>query len=240
MASTEAAGEPQRAVSGETHHRTGAATRPTGGGAAPAAGAGAGADGGHSPALRSGFQLRIPATWLTLPLADEVGAQRIVGQVGRQALAAGLSPYRVGALVGAVRRMVRQARRPGVVHAAGTFELRPDRALIATVLVSVLETPADGDLIGVLTALPPGGRPDGTWQRSGTAHLPAVGLVGRVHGIQQVPMSGETMTCAVMHTVVALPDARQVLLVTGCSPNVADADDVFATFDRITATLELL
>ncbi|RKR86323.1 hypothetical protein BDK92_0547 [Micromonospora pisi] len=187
----------------------------------------------------TGFRLRTPEDWVDFSLADEASENRIAHDVWTQARDAGLSEIQAGAFTESVRRSVRHAWRSGAVHAAGTFQLYQDGPFTATVLVSVVTPPASGDLLGALTAVQHPEQADGTWRRVGTAQINDIGTVGRVYGVQHVTLDEATIRSVVMHTVVPLPGATNVLVVTGSSPNVAEADELFALFDTITGTLEL-
>ncbi|SCF06479.1 hypothetical protein [Micromonospora chokoriensis] len=193
--------------------------------------------GGTAVAVPTGFELRTPHDWVDFSVADEASENRVADDVWTRARDGGFTEEQAGQYAEQLRRSVRQARNAGAVHAAGTFQVYEDGALIATVLVSVVTPPATGDIIGALTAVAQPAHADGTWRRVSTAQIPAIGTVGRVHGIQNVSQDGVTMRCAVMHTVVPLPGATNVLVVTGSSPNLAEAEEIFELFATITATL---
>ncbi|MFY1671602.1 hypothetical protein ACN27G_16745 [Plantactinospora sp. WMMB334] len=188
-------------------------------------------------AVPIGFELRTPQDWVDFSVADEASENRVADEVWHRAREGGFTEEQAGQYAEQLRRSVRQARTTGAVHAAGTFQVYEDGALIATVLVSVVTPPATGDIIGALTAVAQPAHADGTWRRVSTVRIPAIGTVGRVHGIQIVTQDGATMRRAVMHTVVPLPGTVNVLVVTGSSPNLAEAEEIFELFDTITATL---
>ena len=192
---------------------------------------------GATNTVPTGFELRTPEDWVDFSLADEASENRVANEVWTRALEGGFTEEQAGQYAEQLRRSVRQARNAGTVHAAGTFQVYEEGPLTATVLVSVVAPPATGDILGALTAVAQPARTDGTWRRVSTAHLPAIGTVGRVHGIQNVTQDGAAMRCAVMHTVVPLPGSANVLVVTGSSPNLAEAEELFELFARITATL---
>jgi len=185
----------------------------------------------------TGFELRTPEDWVDFSVGDEASENRVANEVWTRAREAGFTEQQAGQYAEQLRRSVRQARNAGAVHAAGTFQVYEDGPLTATVLVSVVNPPATGDILGALTAVVQPVRADGTWRRVSTAQIPAIGTVGRVHGIQNVTQDGATMRCAVMHTVVPLPGTANVLVVTGSSPNIAEAKELFELFATITATL---
>ncbi|WBB89950.1 hypothetical protein [Verrucosispora sp. WMMC514] len=188
-------------------------------------------------AVPTGFELRTPQDWVDFSVADEASENRVADEVWTRAREGGFTEEQAGQYAEQLRRSVRQARTAGAVHAAGTFQVYENGALIATVLVSVVTPPATGDIIGALTAVAQPAHADGTWRRVSTTQIPAIGTVGRVHGIQNVTQDGATMRCAVMHTVVPLPGTVNVLVVTGSSPNLAEAEEIFELFATITATL---
>ncbi|MET7747938.1 hypothetical protein [Micromonospora sp. NPDC005367] len=185
----------------------------------------------------TGFLLRTPEDWVDFSVADEASENRMANEVWTRAHDGGFTDEQAGQYAEQLRRSVRQARTAGAVHAAGTFQVYEDGPLTATVLVSVVTPPATGDILGALTAVGQPARADGTWRRVSTAQIPAIGTVGRVHGIQNVTQDGVSFRCAVMHTVVPLPGSANVLLVTGSSPNLAEAEELFELFATITATL---
>ncbi|MER7440374.1 hypothetical protein [Micromonospora avicenniae] len=185
----------------------------------------------------TGFLLRTPEDWVDFSVADEASENRMANEVWTRAHDGGFTDEQAGQYAEQLRRSVRQARIAGAVHAAGTFQVYEDGPLTATVLVSVVTPPATGDILGALTAVGQPARADGTWRRVSTAQIPAIGTVGRVHGIQNVTQDGVSFRCAVMHTVVPLPGSANVLLVTGSSPNLAEAEELFELFATITATL---
>ncbi|MFC0109614.1 hypothetical protein [Kibdelosporangium aridum] len=184
------------------------------------------------------FQMTLPDHWYDLSIADETSENTVAGQVWDQYTQAGIDDQIIGQFTESVRRAVRHARRSGALHAGGTFELYEDGPLVATVVVSVVTPPSGGDILRALMAAEPESGVD-TWSRVTTAQLQGIGTAGRVHGIQDVTMDGLTMRCAVMHTVVKVPSSSQVLVVTGTSPNIAEADGLFELFDTITGTLVL-
>ncbi|MCX5070298.1 hypothetical protein OOJ91_31065 [Micromonospora lupini] len=192
----------------------------------------------HAPApTPTGFELRTPQAWVDFSTADEASENRLGDEARGHALAGGFTADQAGRYAEQVRRSVRQARRSGAVHAAGVFQLYEDGPLTATVLVAVAAPPANGDILGALTAVGQPARADGTWRRVTTAEIPGIGTVGRVYGIQNVAQDGATMRCAVMHTVVPMPGSADVVVVTGSSPNLAEAEEIFELFGTITETL---
>jgi hypothetical protein len=189
----------------------------------------------HSPV---GFQLRVPENWVDFSVADEADENRIAGDVWSQCIRAGLSEQQAGAWTESVRRAIRHARQSGVLHAASVFQIYEDGPFSANLVVSTLTPPEDGDVLGALVQAQGLSQPDGTWQRVGTASIDGIGTVGRIHGIQDVTQDEATMRCAVMHTVVPIPGASDILIVTGSSPNIAESSEVFEMFEAIAATLE--
>ncbi|PWR11034.1 hypothetical protein DKT68_07090 [Micromonospora acroterricola] len=187
----------------------------------------------------TGFRLRTPEDWVDYPVADEASENRMANDVWTRAREGGFTEEQAGQYAEQLRRSVREARRAGAVHAAGVFQLYENGPLTASLLVSVVTPPATGDILGALTAVGQPAHADGTWRRVSTAQIPAIGTVGRVHGIQNVTQDGATMRCAVMHTVVPLPGTANVLVVTGSSPNLAEAEELFELFATIIGTLEL-
>lgn len=185
----------------------------------------------------SAFRLTLPEHWFDCSVADEAQENAIAARTWDNCRAAGLDDRQAGAFTDSVRRAVRQARRSGVVHAGGTVEFYDDGPLTATVLVAALHPPAAGDVLGALLSTPDSGTASGTWYRLGTVVLPHVGVAARVQGVQDVTLDGETMRCVLMHTVLRIPGSPEILVVTGSSPNLAAADELFELFAAITATL---
>jgi hypothetical protein len=182
-------------------------------------------------------RLRIPENWFDLSIADEAAENTIARRLWDQCAQAGWDEENTGRFTESVRRSVRHARRSGVLHAAGTFELCEDGPLIATVVATLVTPPGNTDVLSALTQARPESSGMDNWRRVSTVRLAGMGTAGRVHGIQDVAMDELTTRCAVMHTVVRLPVRPQVLVISGTSPNIAEADTLFELFDSITTTL---
>lgn len=190
-----------------------------------------------APPAPTGFRLRAPAGWYELDLVDEAAENAVARLVWARCADAGLDEPLAAELTATMRRAVRAARRAGAVHATGTFQVHEDGPLIANVVVSVLTPPTNGDVLGALVAAPAGPGAEGTWRTVGTAEIDGIGTVGRVRAVQDLTLDGATVRCVVMHTVVRIPRSLRVLVVTGASPNLAEADELLDLFDRVTATL---
>jgi hypothetical protein len=196
-----------------------------------------------SPSLDGGtdsrFTLRLPESWYDFSLADEAAENRIARSVWENCRATGVEEKVAAQFLASVRRAVRQARRAGALHAGGTFEVYEDGLLVASVVVAAVVPPSEGDVLDALLGLGDTSAPSGTWYRVGTTEIPDVGTAARLHGVQDIDHEGEVMRCALMHTVVPVPGSSHVLVVTGTSPNLAEADELFALFEEITKTLRL-
>lgn len=185
------------------------------------------------------FTLRLPEHWYDFALAAEADENRIARSVWENCRAAGVEEKVAAQFLASVRRAVRQARQAGALHAGGTFEVYPDGLLVASVAVAAVVPPAEGDVLDALLGLGDTTAPGGTWYRVGTLEIPDVGTAARLHGVQDIHHEGETMRCALMHAVVPVPGSSHVLVVTGTSPNLAEADELFVLFEEITRTLRL-
>jgi hypothetical protein len=197
------------------------------------------APGGTGTVVPTGFTIRLPENWYDLSVVDEADENEIARRVWERCQAAGLDEQRTGQFTATVRRSVRQARESGAVHAGGTFELYEDGLLVAAIVVAKVTPPANGDVIAALLAVGDTAAPSGTWYRVGTAQIPGIGTVARVHGVQDVTYDGETIRTALMQTVLRLPGSSDVLVVSASSPNIAEADELFELFAAITETLRL-
>jgi hypothetical protein len=185
------------------------------------------------------FTLRLPEHWYDFALAAEADENRIARSVWENCRAAGVEEKVAAQFLASVRRAVREARRAGALHAGGTFEVYGDGLLVASVLVAAVVPPADGDVLDALLGLGDTTAPSGTWYRVGTLEIPDVGTAARLHGVQDLVHEGETMRSVLVHTVVPVPGSTHVLVVTCSSPNLAEADELFALFEAITTTLRL-
>lgn len=193
-----------------------------------------------SPGSGLDFRIRLPEHWYDFSVADEEEENTIADLVRQRCTAAGLDTGVASRFTESARRSVRTARQNGALHAGGTFEVHEDGLLTVSVVVAAVTPPGDGDVLGALVAVDDvAAAAGGTWHRTGTVQLPQAGRAGRVHGVQDVTFEGATVRTAFMHTVVPLPGSAQVLVVTGTSPNLAEADDVFDLLARITGTLQL-
>jgi hypothetical protein len=198
----------------------------------------------QNPALAvAGFRLRLPEHWFDLSVSDEASENAIARQTWECCREAGFSEEQARRFMSSVRRSVRYARLSGALQAGGTFEIFEDGPFTASVVVAAATPPADGDVIGALRAAEqatPAGvsATSATWHRAGIVELAGIGTAGRVHGVHDVVLDGGVMRSVFMHTVVPIPGSGGVLVVSGSSPNLTEADELFDLFASITATLE--
>ncbi|WP_394617028.1 hypothetical protein JNUCC0626_46710 [Lentzea sp. JNUCC 0626] len=180
------------------------------------------------------LRLTIPDNWYDLSVADESAENALARRLWDACVEAGIEEETAGQFTEEVRRSVRHARRNGVLHAAGVFEIYEDGPLTATVVAAMVTPPGNADLLTALTENKSG---VDTWTRVSTVRIEGVGTAARVHGIQDVVMDDVTIRCAVMHTLIRIPGRTDVLVITGTSPNIAEADDLFELFGMITGTV---
>lgn len=183
------------------------------------------------------LRLTIPENWYDLSLADESAENTIARRLWDGCVQAGVDEESAGQFTESARRSIRHARRSGVVHAAGTFEIYEDGPLVATVVAALVTPPGNANLIDTLTQAGQKSSSVDNWQRVSTVRLAGAGTAARVHGIQDVVMDDTTIRCAVMHTLIRLPGRSEVLVITGTSPNITEADTLFELFGSITATI---
>jgi hypothetical protein len=135
--------------------------------------------------------------------------------------------------------VVRTARKRGVLYAAGMLEAFDDDVVSAMMLVSVVTVPAgDADILTQLGRLRPSTQPDaqGAWQKVVPVDLPATGPAGRVLGVEVLPIDDRVKVPYVtMHTAIPIPGGGSAMIVTGGSPNVGLADELYDLFDAITS-----
>lgn len=180
------------------------------------------------------LRLKVPQDWYDLSVADESAENTIARRLWDRCAEAGIDEKSAGQFTESVRRSLRHARRNGVLHATGTFEIYEDGPLIATVVAALVTPPGNADLLSALTE---NKTAVDTWTRVSTVHLDGVGTAARVHGIQDIVMDDTTLRCAVMHTLIRIPGRTDVLVITGTSPNIAESDALFDLFRQITATV---
>jgi hypothetical protein len=201
----------------------------------------------QNPALAAaGFRLRLPEHWFDLSVSDEASENAIARQTWERCREAGFSEEQARHFTSSVRRSVRYARLSGALQAGGTFEIFEDGPFTASVVVAAATPPADGDVIGALLAAEqatPAGMSatsatSATWHRVRIVELAGIGTAGRVHGVHDVALDGGVTRSVFMHTVVPIPGSGGVLVVSGSSPNLTEADELFDLFTSITATLE--
>lgn len=180
------------------------------------------------------LRLTIPESWYDLSVADESAENTLARRLWDGCVEAGLDEESAGRFTESVRRSIRHARRNGVLHAAGTFEIYEDGPLTATVVAALVTPPGNADLLSALTESKSA---VDTWTRVSTVRLEHVGTAARVHGIQDLVMDDTTIRCAVMHTLIRIPGRTEVLVITGTSPNIAEADTLFELFGSITSTV---
>ncbi|GLY50822.1 hypothetical protein [Lentzea sp. NBRC 102530] len=187
-------------------------------------------------ATAGSLRLTIPENWYDLSVADEAAENAVVRRLRDACADTGIGEQPAARLADFARRSLRAARRSGVLHVAGTFELHEGRPLVAIVVAALITPPANADLLDALTEHRSG---SGTWTRVSAVRLDGIGEAARVHGVQDVVLDDTTRRCAVMHTLIRVPGRPQVLVITGTSPDFTEADALFDLFDRITATAVL-
>ncbi|MFD9734600.1 hypothetical protein [Umezawaea sp. NPDC059074] len=180
------------------------------------------------------LRMTIPEDWYDLSVADEAAENTLARLLWDGCVEGGVDEESAGLFTESVRRSIRHARRNGVLHAAGMFEIYEDGPLTATVVAAMVTPPGNADLLSALTE---GKSAVDTWTRVSTVRLDGVGTAARVHGIQDVVMDDVPIRCAVMHTLIRIPGRTEVMVITGTSPNIAEADTLFELFSSITATV---
>ncbi|MFE3093030.1 hypothetical protein ACFXG1_04305 [Streptomyces sp. NPDC059248] len=204
-----------------------------------------GPGGGTAVREPDAFGIGVPDGWIRYDL-DGDGLAPIRAEMLRQ------TPDRPGReLVNSTfrdaRRILAAARRHGAVYAAGITRMFEDGMLLAGVMIFRL-TPPPGETLTAqelarqFSATGRRGRSRGRGRSPGdrrftTVDLPGIGPVGRLTGIEEADAAhGVSYKIVVMHTIVPVPGSRQVLIITGYSPNLPVAEQLYDVFDAITDT----
>ncbi|QDY79433.1 hypothetical protein [Streptomyces qinzhouensis] len=185
------------------------------------------------------FGIAVPEGWTRYDLEGDALAEARAGMLRR-------TPDRaerdlVNGTFRNARRILAAARRHGAVYAAGVTDLFEDGLLLAGVMIFRL-TPPPGEsftaheLARQFSATGRRRRDRGD-RRFSTVELPGIGPVGRLTGVEEADAAnGVSYRVLVMHTVIPVPASRRVLIVTGYSPNLPLADQLYDVFDAITGT----
>ncbi|MGV9311640.1 hypothetical protein ACWDR0_05540 [Streptomyces sp. NPDC003691] len=185
------------------------------------------------------FGIAVPDGWQRYDLGGDALAAARAGMLRR-------TPDRaerelVNAAFRNARRILAAAERHGAVYAAGITSMFEDGLLLAGVMIFRL-TPPPGEtftaheLARQFSATGRRGRGRGE-RRFSTVELPGIGPVGRLTGVEEADAAnGVSHRVLVMHTIIPVPASRRVLIVTGYSPNLPLADQLYDVFDAITGT----
>lgn len=191
------------------------------------------------------FDVRFPPNWFEIDLwrATRTGElARMVDQ--RISETPAMASYR-GAILTFLREVAADADRRGVVFAAAMAEpVDADRMLMATALAIVTQGPPDAagntvdEIAAQLTSTPASGHgSDATWRRVEVSEV-AAGRCVRVTGVDLAQVAaGQSAPAVVMHTLIPVPGAQQVLDLVLTSPQPELADALLDLFDAISGTL---
>lgn len=200
---------------------------------------------------RGGFSLTVPTTWWEFdihPASRDNSIRTLVNERVRKVPE--LAAHR-GALVTFLRRAAREAYDSGAVYCGCMAQDFDSVPLLAQVTVSAVGArtpegellPTDPALIAASLTEKVARRERDTWREVSTVTIPQVGLAARTHGIEDVPVPGDTRTVRVvlMQTFIPFPDdERRVALVSASSPVLDLADSFFDVFDAVTSTFRFV
>lgn len=191
------------------------------------------------------FDIRVPPNWFEIDLwrATRTGElARMIDQ--RISETPAMASYR-SVILKFLREVAADAERRGVVFAAAMTEpVDGNRLLVATVLAFVTNGPpdeADNQVEAIaaqITATASAGHGrDRTWRQVRLTDVPA-GRCVRVSGVELAQVGdGRSAECVVMHTLIPVPGAGQVLDLVLSSPQPDLSAPLLDLFDAISGTL---
>lgn len=185
------------------------------------------------------FTIQVPDSWIDY----DIGRQDFARQQALMRAQASTAQERraIDDLFRQARALVRTARKRGAMAAAGLLGRFDEGLLMAFISVFGVSAP-DGEEWSVTDLARQLSRPagaEGYGERTVTSvTLPHVGPVPRITGTERVRITEDVDAVVVaMHTIIPLPgEAGRYLVVTGLSPNLPLADDLYDVFDAITGT----
>ncbi|MEV7524606.1 hypothetical protein [Streptomyces sp. NPDC091371] len=199
------------------------------------------------PGAPGHFSLEFPQSWWHLDLdprtRDNAIRRRIEEQTQGQDY---VSADDVDAMVRTTRSVAREAYGQGALRAAGMFRFLDDGStLMAATVVLRVRAPEDGsaDMAELLmpVALKNARNPLGRGTPANSVEmieLPEAGPAGRVTAIEDVDYFGRGhVRTALMHTIAAVPNSRDFLVISSTTPNLSLVTEFFEVFDAISSTL---
>lgn len=199
------------------------------------------------PGAPAQFSLSFPNSWWHLDLdprnRDNAIRRRIEEQTRGQDY---VSKDDVDAMVRTTRKIAREAYGQGALRAAGMFRFIEDGStLMAATVVLRVRAPEDGsaDLAELLlpVAMKNSKNPLGRGTPANSVdmiELPEAGPAGRITSIEDVDYFGKgTVRTAMMHTIAAVPNSRDFLVISCTTPNMSLVTEFFEVFEAISSTL---
>ncbi len=191
----------------------------------------------------AGFTLRVPESWYEFDVWRATRTGDLARMVdARTAETPELLPLR-GALLKLLREVAADAERQGALFCAAMVDQVEDHGvLVASVIVFQTEgspDPAENTvdaIAGQVTAFSPADSSP-TWRRVEIVQIPA-GRAVRIAGVETADLGDHPpVECAVMQTLIPVPEGPGVLNVVLTSPLVELADSMLELFSAISETL---
>jgi hypothetical protein len=197
-----------------------------------------------------GFALAVPRDWYELELRPDVREGAIRALVDEQTRAVPDLREHRSAISGFLLKQAAQAWNAGAVYSASMMEPTEDGPVTANITVSFVPGPLtlDSDEPDRAAALldmleeKQARSEDDTWTRLTVVDLPGAGSVARTYGVEDVelPEQAGWLRVVSMLTMVPVPGANRIAMVTCTSPVLGLAEPLLDLFDAITGTFELL
>lgn len=194
------------------------------------------------PGFDIGFDISIPDGWTQYDLTGDAVARLRAQAVEMYAN----RPEELNALndlLAEIAEVTNDARRGGLLAAAGTFDKYDDGFFMATVCVFSFPAGQGEQALDPIRMMEfvysdDAVAREGTWLRKTMVELPDSGAdqCGRIYGVTDYSMEDTIVRSVVMHTSFAVPGLDRRVMVSCTSPNALQLEEVLDLFDAITGT----
>jgi hypothetical protein len=195
---------------------------------------------------RLGFAITVPDSWFEIGL-EPATRDESIRQLVEARVRGNDEMWRARhGITKILRQEARKAYDAGGMFAACMVHPTEDGPITASVVVSLVRGPvgatADGDPAGfLLDQLTPVPRTDdGTFTSVATVRIESAGTAARSYGIEDVPLDTGFVRTVFMQTMVPVPGANKVFLISASSPVVPLAEGLHDLFDAVAGTFRLV
>jgi hypothetical protein len=195
---------------------------------------------------RLGFAITVPDSWFEIDLQPATRDETIRRLVEDRVRGNDEMWRARHGITKILRHEARKAYDAGGLYCACMAAPTEDGPITASVVVSLVRGPVGattggdpaGFLVERLTPVPR--TDDGTFTSVATVRIPSAGTAARSYGIEDVPLDAGFVRTVFMQTMVPVPGANKVFLISASSPVVPLAEGLHDLFDAVAGTFRLV